>query len=161
MDQIIRESVSECVSSDRTELQTLNAFLLLLLIKWKRIHNHLGEKSIFNGNTLWPDSWSFSCSYRLLATTGRQKTDQFSAPNGKADWFLACWNSFQWLLCPQVADSGLFQSKLTCYERSCPVTRVHLQHVWWYRPIFPTRLCPREMRPNCQLQCQLPLPNSN
>jgi len=35
------------------------------------------EKTIFNGSTLWPDSWSFSCSYRLLATTGRQKTDQF------------------------------------------------------------------------------------
>ena len=95
-DQIIGRTVL-CINSDRIELQTLNGFLFLLLIGWTRIHNHLREKRIFKGNNLWSDFWGSSCCYRLLATTGRQKTDQFSAPNWGANWFLGLGNSFHYL----------------------------------------------------------------
>lgn len=133
----------------------------------KRIHNHLGEKSIFNGNTLWPDSWSFSCRYRLLATTDRQ-TENWPVLSSKLKSrlisdMLKFFPSPQWLVCPQAADSGLFQSKLTCYERSCPVTCVALQHVWWYRPTFPPCLCPIEMQGlvvSCDASCRCRIPIS-
>lgn len=70
---------------------------MLLLITWKRIHNHLREKSILKRNNLWSDSWGSSCCYRFLPTTGRQKANQFSATNWGANWFLGLRNSFHYL----------------------------------------------------------------
>lgn len=101
----------------------LNALPLLLLITWKRIHNHLGEKSLFNGNNLWPNSWRVSCSYRLLGTTGRQKMNRFSALNQEADWFLALCNSFHYLSGLYVLKplTGSFFSQSWLHKWRCPV----------------------------------------
>lgn len=52
------------------------------------------EKTVYNGNTFGLDSEVSLYSYRLLATTGRQKLTRFAATNWEADWFLGCWNYF-------------------------------------------------------------------
>lgn len=97
-----------------------------------RESDHLGEKTVFNGSTLWPDSWSFSYSYRLLATTGRQKTDQVCSYKLRSRLIPGMLELFPW---PQWL--GVF--KLLTVGLFSPSWRVEKGLSWlWHVSLFAT-----------------------